>query len=302
MGIITTGNFAKSIWPGVNGWYGQEYVLHIPEWPEIYEHNTSRKAFEEDVGVTGYGLASIKESGDSVSYDSQEQGFIDRYTHVTYGIGMIITREAVEDDLYDVVARKKARGLAFSMRQTKEVVAANPLNRAFNGNYTYGDGKELCSTLHPNVSGGTWQNESTTAADFSEAAIEQAIIDIGNFKTDRGLVIKILAKKLIIPQSLECEAARVLKSILQSDSSENNVNALRLLGKIPQISVNHYLTSTSAYFILTNCPDGMKYFERRGDEFNMDSDFDTENAKFKATGRYSVGCTDKRSIWGSPGV
>lgn len=305
MGIITTGNFAKDLVPGVKAWYNTKYKEYPIEYLDIFEKNVSTRAFEEEVGVTGFGLAQIKTEGDSIAYDDQSQGFINRYTHVTYGMGFIITREMYEDGIAVTVALRRASALAFSIRQTKEIVCANVLNRAFNSAYTMGtnsDGKELCASDHPNKSGGTWRNELAVAADLSEAALEQACIDVAAFKTDRGLTIAIRPRKLIIPPALEFDAYRILKSIGRVDTANNDVNALRASGKIPDgVAVNHYLTDSDAWFIKTDCPDGLKYFERRPDSFAEDNDFSTENAKFKSTTRFSVGWSDSRGVMASSG-
>ena len=303
MGTITTGSFAKALWPGINKWYGMKYNEYKPEWPEIFDKNTSNKAFEEEVGVTGYGLAQVKTEGASIAYDDMEQGFISRYTHITYALGFIITQEMFDDNLYSEIGLRRAQSLAFSIRQTKEVVAANVLNRAFNSSYTGGDGLELCSAEHLNKSGGTWSNELSTAADLSDTALEQACIDIAGFTNDRGLTIKVLPKKLIIPPDLEFEAARILKSIQQPGTANNDINAIRVLGKIPQgYAVNHFLTDADAWFLKTDVPDGMKLFQRKAMSFGTDNDFDTTNAKFKSSERYSVGWSDPRGVFGSPGA
>jgi len=306
MAIITTGNFAKDLVPGVRAWFNTKYKEYPIEYLDIFEKNTSTRAFEEEVGVTGFGLAQIKGETDSISYDDQSQGYVNRYTHVTYGLGFIITREMHEDGISVTVALRRASALAYSMRQTKEIVCANVLNRAFASAYTMGtnsDGKELCATDHPNKSGGTWRNELSTAADLSEVALEQACIDIAALTTDRGLTIAIRPMKLIIPPALEFEAFRILKSIGRVDTANNDINAIRASGKIPQgIAVNHYLTDSDAWFLKTDCPDGLKYMERRADAFGTENDFDTENAKFKATFRGSVGWSDARGIFGSPGA
>lgn len=306
MGIINTSNFAKDLVPGVKAWFGQKYKEYPIEYLDIFEKMISTRAFEEEVGVTGFGLAAVKTEGGGIAYDTQEQGFISRYTHVTYGLGFIITREMYEDGIAVTVALRRANALAFSFRQTKEIVGANILNRAFNSSYTMGstsDGKELCATDHPNKSGGTWRNELTTAADLSESALEQACIDIAAFTTDRGLTIAIMPQTLIIPPSLEFDAFRILESIGRSGTANNDINALRASNKFPGgVKVNHYLTDTDAWFIKTNCPDGLKYMERRADSFGTEQDFDTENAKFKATFRGSFGWSDPRGIFGSPGA
>ena len=308
-GVITTGSFAKDLWPGVNKWWGEAYAEYPVEWDKLFEKNTSRRAFEEDVGTSGFGLAVVKSEGSPISFDTARQGFTSRYQHVTYALGFIVTREAFEDDLYDVVAKKKAQSLAFSMRQTKEIVGANVFNRAFNTSYRLGDGSTLIASAGgggdstaPNVAGGTYTNGVATAVDLSEASLEQACIDIAGFTHDSGLKIAVRPRKLIIPKELVFEADRILKTEGRTGTDLNDLNALKARGMIPEVVVNHYLTDTDAWFILTDVRDGLKYFERRGDAFAMDEDFDTENAKYKATARYSFGATDRRGIYGSPGV
>lgn len=302
-GIITRQAFSKALWEGINAWYGEAYAEHPVEYTGLFDKYTSSKAFEEDVYVSGFGLASVKPEGEAIPYDSMTQGFITRYTMVEYGLGFIITNLMVEDDQYMIVAQKRAKALAMSMRQTKEVVAHNVLNRAFNSSYTGGDGLELCSTVHINVAGGTWQNELTTAADLSEASLEQACIDIGNWKNDRGLQIAVMPKSLHIPVELQFEAERILKSPGRYGTADHDLNALKTMGKFPGgIHVHHFLSDTDAYFIRTNCPDSMKYFERRADEFGEDNDFETKNLKYQATARYDFGWSDPRGVYGSPGA
>lgn len=298
---MNSSTFAKALWPGVNKWYGKEYNDYPEEYSKIFEKHTSNKAFEEDVGLSSFGLAVVKSEGSSISYDSERQGFTTRYSHVVYALGFIITREIFEDDQYDIVGQKKAKALARSMRQTKEIVGANVINRAFTAGYTGGDGVVLCSASHPNVAGGTWSNIIATAADLSEAALEQATIDIAAFRDDRGLLIAAKPKKLLIHPASVFEAARILKTEGRVGTADNDLNALKTMGIIPEVVVNHYLTDSDAWFILTDVKDGLKYWERRGDSFDVDNDFDTENAKFKATGRYSFGHTDPRCIYGSAG-
>lgn len=301
MSVINTGSFAKALWPGINAWYGKEYAEYPVEWDKLFEKHKSSRAFEEDVGTSGFGLAVVKPEGSPISYDSERQGFITRYSHVVYALGFVITREMVEDDLYDIVGERKARGLAYSMRQTKEVVGANVYNRAFNSSYVGGDGKEMIATDHPNVAGGTWSNELATPADISEAALEQASIDIQGFTNDRGLLIAARPQTLIITPSQEFEVKRILGSAGRVATADNDLNALKTMGIIPEVVVNHYLTDTDAWFIRTSVKGGPKYFERRGDSFDQDNDFDTENAKYKATARYAFGWTDPRGIYGSAG-
>lgn len=299
-GVITSSSFAKALWPGVNTWYGKAYNDYSEEWSNLFEKNTSKRAYEEDVGLSGFGLAGVKTEGGAISYDSERQGFTSRYNHVVYGLGFIITREIYEDDLYDVVGKRKAQGLARSIKQTKEIVGANVYNRAFDTNYKGGDGSALIASSHANVAGGTWSN--LQSADLSEAALEQAVIDIAGFRDDRGLLIAAKPKQLILPYTLQFEAKRILGADGRTGTDSNDPNVLKDMGIFGEVVLNHYFTDTDAWFIRTDVPDGMKYFERRADAFEMDNDFDTENAKFKATSRYSFGWTDARGIYGSAGV
>ena len=302
---ITTGSFAKALWPGINKWYGEAYNEWAEEYPALFAEESSSKAYEEDVGVSGFGLAAQKTEGSPIGYDTAKQGFTNRYTNKTYALGFIITEEAMDDAQYNisVLGKRDAKALAFSMRQTKEVLAANVYNRAFNSTYTFGDGKELLATDHPLAAGGTFRNELTTAADLSEAALEQACIDIAAFVNDRGLKISVMPDKLIIPKELMFEAERILKSTLQNDTANNAINALKSTGIFKGgVTVNHYLTDTDAWFIRTNCPDGMKYMNRKATSFAMDNDFDTANGKFKAGFRCSFGNTDPRGLFGSAGA
>jgi len=303
MSVINSGSFAKALWPGINAWYGKSYGEYSTQYNKLFDTYKSSKAFEEDVGISSFGLAAVKPEGAPILYDSERQAFITRYSHVVYALGFVITREIMDDDQYDVVGQRKAQGLAYSMRQTKEVIAANVYNRAFNTSYTYGDGKAILVNDHPNFAGGTWSNILATAADLSEAALEQACIDIAGFTNDRGLLIAAKPKTLIIPRQLMFEAKRILGTDGQVYSADNTLNAIKSMGMIPEVVVNHYLgPDTDAWFIRTDVPHGMKHFERRADAFEMDNDFDTENARFKATARYSFGMTDPRGLFGSPGA
>ena len=300
---INTGSFAKALYPGVNAWWGKAYNEYPVEWDKLFDKYTSKRNYEEDVGISSFGLAYLKGEGTPVTYDAEKQGYITRYVHAVYALGFMITREMHEDDQYDVVGQRKAQGLAFSMRQTKEIIGANVYNRAFNASYTFGDGSALLVNNHANVAGGTWSNILSTASDLSEAALEQACIQIAAFTNDRGLIISAVPEKLVIPWTLEFEAARILKANGRVGTDLNDPNALKELGKFRGgLVTNHFLTDLDAWFIRTNVPHGMKYFERRADEFTTDNDFDTENAKFKATGRYSFGATDPRGLFGSAGA
>ena len=301
-GIINSSSFAKALWPGVNAWYGKAYGEYPVEYTKLFDTFKSTRQFEEDVGVSSFGLAIAKPEGAAISYDTERQAFISRYNHVVYALGFVITREIMEDDQYDVVGQRKAQGLAFSMRQTKEIIAANVYNRAETAGFVGGDGVTLLSTSHPNFAGGTWSNRLTTAADLSEAALEQAMIDIAGFTNDRGLLISVRPKSLIIARQNIFEAKRLVAPDGRPGVDTNDINALKALGMVPEVVVNHYLTDPDAWFIRTDVPHGMKHFERRADAFEMDNDFDTENAKFKATARYSFGWTDPRGIYGSMGA
>lgn len=300
-GVITTGNVIKALWPGMRAFWGRQYDEHPQEWSKIFDTETSEKNYEEDTEITGFGLASIKPQASSISYDSEAQGPTKRYTHITYGLGYQVTREEKEDNLYEVVSKKRIRALAFSMRQTEEIVAANILNRGFNSSYTGADAKELFATDHPTLSG-SQSNEMATPADFSEAALETLLIQIMEAKNSRGLNIALQPKALVIPPSLAFAAERVVRSTLQSGSPNNDVNAIKSMGVLDRVVVNHYLTDSDAFFITTNAPHGLMRFNRRKTEFRQDSDFDTENFKAKATMRFAVGWTDWRGAFGSPGA
>ena len=303
MATISTGDFAKLVWPGLNAIYGKAYQDWMEEWSQLFDKYGSIQNYEEDLGVTSFGLASVKPEGQPINYHSERQGFITRYKHITYATGFIITREMIKDDLYGKVGERGARGLARAMRQTKETIGANIFNRAFNSAFTWGDSKEMCATDHPNVAGGTWSNELTIAADLSEASLEQACIDIMNFTDDRGLKISVMPECLAIPVELQFEAERILNTPLRVGTAENDLNAMRAMGKFPKgVKLNHYFTDSDAWFIKTNSPDGLKYFEREADDFSQDNDFDTDNAKFKAYARYSFGISDPRAVFGSPGA
>jgi len=302
MSVINSGSFAKALWPGVNAWYGRAYDAYPEEYTKLFEKQASSKAFEEDVGISSFGLAVQKSEGAPISYDSERQGFISRYQHAVYALGFIITREMMEDDQYDVIGKRKAEGLAFSMRQTKEVIGANVYNRAFNSAYTGGDGSALIASNHANIKGGTWSNQIATASDLSEAALEQACIDIAGFTNDAGLLIAVRPESLVIPRQLIFEAKRILGTDGRVGTDNNDLNAIKTMGSIPTVITNHFLTDTDAWFIRTNVQNGLKYMERRADAFDMDNDWDTENAKFKATARYSFGWTDPRAIYGSAGA
>jgi hypothetical protein len=312
---ITTSSAPKALWPGVKGWYGQSYNEFEVQYMSLFGKETSNRAYEEMVGATGFGLAQVKPEGQSIAFDDQSQAFITRYTHVRYALGYTITHEAMADNLYNVVGKRGAQDLAFSMRQTKEVVAANVYNRAFNSSFVGGDGVSMLNAAHPNFSGGTQDN--TVSTDLSEAALEQAVIDIAEWETDRGLLINVKPTQLIVPSELQFEARRILDSegrttaSLTSDpvfgasltsGATNDINAFNAMGYFSNYTVNNYLTDPKAWFLRTNCMNGPTCFQREEMVFSPDNDFDTENAKYKATERYSFGWTDWRGIYGSDGA
>jgi len=301
--MINTGAISKALRPGVNSWFGLAYNQYPEEYKQIFDTMMSSMNFEEDVNVNGFGLATVKPEGMALSYDSMQQGFLKRYVHVTYALGYVISREAIEDNLYIKLAQQRSEALARSMKQTKENVAANILNRAFNSSYTGADALELCSTAHLLSKGGTFSNKIATAADLSEASLEQALIDISGFVDDANLRMSARGMKLIIPRQLQFEAQRILKNMDRPGTAERDINAMVSLGMLPGgIVMNHYLTDTDAFFIKTDVAEGLKHFSRRALEIKDDSDFDTENVKFKASERFSFGWTDPRGIYGSPGA
>jgi len=301
-GIITSSSFAKLLWPGLNAIWGKEYNDYPVEWDKLFEKNTSDRAYEEDLGLSSFGLANVKTEGAPITYDTERQGFTSRYNHVVYALGFIVTREMYEDDQYGKIGGQKAKALARSMRQTKETNGANIYNRAFDSNYVGGDGVSMVNANHPNVAGGTFSNQIAVASDLSEAALEQAVIDIAGFRDDRGLLIAAKPEKLVIPYQQQFEAKRILGADGRVGTDLNDPNVLKDLGIFSNVVINHYLTDADAWFILTSVKDGVKYFDRRGDQFEMDNDFDTENAKFKATARYSFGWSDPRGVYGSQGA
>lgn len=303
MAVISTGNHPKALWPGIKEWWGRSYTEHPEEWVDLFEKETSDKAYEEDVEISGFGLAPIKNQGSAINYDTEQQGAVTRYTHVAYALGYIVTFEELRDDLYEVVSKRRAKQLAFSMRQTKENVGANVYNRAFSSSFTGGDGVSLINSSHPTTTGGNQSNVLTTAADLSEAAIEDLCIQIMQAKNGRGLLISLMPQSLHIPVQLFYEANRILKSVLQNDSSNNAINVLKATNAFPKgIKPNHYFTSATAWFIRTNAPTGMKMYERDAIMFDQDNDFDTKNAKAACYERYSMGWSDFRGLFGTPGV
>lgn len=301
-GPITTGAHPKALWPGIHAWWGRMYDEHVVEYTDLFDDETSEKAYEEDVEITGFGLAPVKEQGVAIMYDSETQGAVSRYTHVAYALGYIVTYEELRDDLYEAVSKRRAQALAFSMRQTKENIGANVFNRAFNGTYTGGDGVSMISASHPTLNGNA-SNQLTVAADLSEAAIENMVIQIMQTTNSRGMKVSNLPQSLHVPPQLWFEANRILKSVLQNDTSNNAINVLRATNAFPKgIKVNHYFSSATAWFIRTNVPRGLQHFTREEVSFDQDNDFDTKNAKAACYERYAFGWTDWRQAFGTPGV
>lgn len=302
MGVITSGNHPKALWPGVKAWFGKAYNEKPLEYPNIFTKDSSDKAYEERVETTGFGLAPVKPKGTAVSYTSDYQGYISRLTNVTIALGYIVTIEELEDNLYEQVSKSRSKSLAFSLRQTKEIIGANVINRATNGAYVMGDGVALASLSHPTRSGNQ-SNLLSPAADLSEAALEDMCIQVMGMTNNVGLLINLMPEKLLVPRQSWFEANRILKSTLQNDTANNATNVLKATNAFPGgIVMNHYLTDADAFGILTNCPDSLIYQERRALMFNQDNDFDTENAKAKAFERYAFGVADWRGIVFSPGT
>ena len=299
---ISRSQLVKELEPGLNALFGLEYGRYDAEHAEIFETETSDRAFEEEVMLSGFGNARVKSEGGSIVYDNATETFTARYTHETIALGFAITEEAVEDNLYDRVSARYTKALARSMANTKQVKAANVLNNAFDSNFAGGDGVELCSTAHPIVAG-TFSNELATAADLNETSLEQALIDIAAFTDERGLLISTQGRKLIIPSELQFVAERLTQSQLRVGTADNDINATRNMGMIPEgYVVNHYLTDPDAFFIKTDIPNGFKLFQRSPIRTSMEGDFDTGNVRYKARERYSFGFSDPRCVFGSPGA
>ena len=299
---ISRGQLAKELEPGLNALFGLEYKNYENQHLEIFDKESSDRAFEEEVMLSGFGSAGVKQEGSAIGYDDAQETFTARYTHETIALAFSITEEAIEDNLYDSLGSRYTKALARSMATTKQVKAANVLNNGFNSAFKGGDGKELFATDHPTLNG-TVRNELTTAADLNETSLEQSLIDIADMKDERGLKIAARGVKMIIPSALQFTAERLMKSSQRVGTADNDINAVKSMGMIPQgYVVNNYLTDTDAFFIKTDVPNGMKYFERAALKTAMEGDFDTGNMRYKARERYSFGFSDYRGIFGSPGT
>lgn len=297
-GVITTGNHPKALWPGMHAFFGASYREHPEEYTELFDIETSTKNYEEDTKLTGFGQAPMKTEAMGVEYDSESQGFTKRYTHNVYGLGYIVSEEEMEDSQYEIVSKRRIKRLAFSMRITREKVAANVYNRGYTSGYNGGDGVILFSTSHPSING-NFAN-MITAADFSEAALEDMCVLIGQAKNERGHQIGLRPTKLIHPVNIQFDVQRVLKSELTPGTANNAANVVRLVGVKPVM--NHYLDDADAWFVRTDCPNGMQFFNRRAMKFDQDNDHDTGNAKAKCTMRFSTGWTDPLGCFGSAGA
>jgi hypothetical protein len=301
---ISRAQLAKELDPGLNALFGLEYNRYENEHSEIFDEESSDRAFEEEVMLGGFSTAPVKGEGTAISFDAAQETYTARYTHETIALAFSITEEAVEDNLYDRLASRYTKALARSMAQTKQIKAASILNNAFSatGGNAVGDGAALCSAAHPSLSGNQ-RNLLSTAADLNETSLEQMLIDIAGLTDERGLKIAVRGMKLIIPKELQFIAERVINSNLRSGTADNDANAMKNMGMLPEGAVvNHFLTDTDAFFIKTDAPNGFKYFNRSPIKTAMEGDFDTGNMRFKARERYSFGVSDWRCVFGTPGA
>ena len=300
---ISRAQLLKELLPGLNALFGMEYARYGEEHKEIYETETSERSFEEETKLSGFSAAPVKNEGSSIAYDNAQEAFTARYTHETIALGFSITEEAIEDNLYDSLSARYTKALARAMAYTKQVKAAAVLNNGFNSAFPGGDGVELFSTQHPLISGGVNSNAPATPADLNETSLESAVIQIAAWTDERGLLIAAKPRKLIIPPSLMFVATRLLETELRTATADNDINALRSNGAIPEgYAVNHYLTDPDAWFLTTDVPNGLKHFVRTPMSQSMDGDFDTGNVRYKARERYSFGFSDPLGMFGSPGA
>jgi len=298
---ISRAQLLKELLPGLNALFGLEYKRYAEEHKEIYETENSERSFEEEVKLSGFAAAPVKNEGQAIAYDNGQEAWTARYTHETIAYGFSITEEAMEDNLYDSLSARYTKALARSMAYTKQIKAAFPLNNGFSS-YNSGDGVTLFSTAHPLVSGGTNSNRPATGADLNETSLEAAVIQIAAWTDERGLLIAARPSKLIVPPSLMFVATRLLETELRVGTTDNDINAIKSNGSIPGgYTVNHFLTDTNGWFLTTDVPNGMKHFVRSPLATSMDGDFDTGNARYKARERYSFGVSDPLGIFGSPG-
>ena len=297
---ISRAQLLKELLPGLNALFGLEYARYGEEHKEVYETETSERSFEEETKLSGFSAAPVKGEGTAISYDNAQEAWTTRYNHETIALGFSITEEAIEDNLYDSLSARYTKGLARAMAYTKQVKAANVLNNAYNAAYPGGDGVSLLNSAHPLVNGGTNANTPTTAADLNETSLENAVIQIAAWTDERGLLIAARPKKLIVPPALMFVATRLLETELRVGTNNNDINAIKNNGAVPEgYTVNHFLTATNAWFLTTDVPNGLKHFVRTPLQNSMDGDFDTGNVRYKARERYSFGWSDPLGIYGS---
>jgi hypothetical protein len=300
---ISRAQLLKELLPGLNALFGMEYARYGEEHKEIYETETSERSFEEETKLSGFSAAPVKNEGAAIAYDNAQEAFTARYNHETIALGFSITEEAIEDNLYDSLSSRYTKSLARAMSYTKQVKAASVLNNGFSATYPGGDGKALFATDHPLVSGGVNSNEPATPADLNETSLEAAVIQIAAWTDERGLLIAAKPRKLIVPPALQFVATRLLETELRVGTNDNDINALKNNGSIPEgYTINHFLTDPDAWFLMTDVPNGLKHFIRTPLQNSMDGDFDTGNVRYKARERYSFGWSDPLGAFGSPGA
>ena len=300
---ISRAQLLKELLPGLNALFGMEYARYGEEHKEIYETEKSERSFEEETKLAGFAAATVKNEGSAIAYDNAQEAWSTRYTHETIALGFSITEEAIEDNLYDSLSARYTKSLARAMAYTKQVKAAAVLNNGFSSSYPGGDGVSLFNTAHPLISGGTNSNTPSTAADLNETSLENAVIQIAGWTDERGLLIAAKPRKLVVPPNLMFTATRLLQTELRVATADNDVNALKMMGSIPEgYTVNHFLTDTNAWFLTTDVPNGLKHFVRTPLSTSMDGDFDTGNVRYKSRERYSFGVSDPLGIFGSPGA
>ena len=300
---ISRAQLLKELLPGLNALFGMEYARYGEEHKEIFDTESSERSFEEETKLSGFSAAPVKNEGSAIAYDNGQEAWTARYTHETIALGFSLTEEAIEDNLYDSLSSRYTKALARAMAYTKQTKAAAILNNGFDANYTYGDGQILFSTAHPLISGGVNSNTPATAADLNETSLEAAVIQIAGWTDERGLLIAAKPRKLVVPPSLMFVATRILETELRVATADNDINALKSNGSIPEgYTVNHFLTDTDAWFLTTDVPNGLKHFVRTPMATSMDGDFDTGNVRYKARERYSFGVSDPLGVFGSPGA
>jgi hypothetical protein len=299
---ISRAQLLKELLPGLNALFGMEYARYGEEHKEIYETETSERSFEEETKLSGFSAAPVKNEGSAIAYDNAQEAWSTRYTHETIALGFSITEEAVEDNLYDSLSARYTKSLARAMAYTKQVKAAAVINNGFSNTYPGGDGVSLFNANHPLVSGGVNANTPATQADLNETSLEAAVIQIAAWTDERGLLIAAKPKKLIVPPSLMFVATRLLETELRVGTNDNDINAIKNNGAVPEgYTVNHFLTDTNGWYLTTDVPNGMKHFVRTPLQNSMDGDFDTGNVRYKARERYSFGWSDPLGMWGSSG-